>query len=401
MSSKHDPQSKSDPESHSTPEEPTSTTMLPTTKIAAVTNFLTMLNPFGGSGKPAPEFPPSNWGIQDAKNSGAGASEWDYDLNRWKSDIEQLKDFVKEEQKKEDDAREKENEGSGGDTGTDVPEEPQTIARRVRVMLEGLYPVNATAPAEPEKTDTIEEKVEEPSAEKKEGPVGENTGTSRSAEEQEEGTPKRAPSVSRMFPGLDWKTRTALFSDTVMNGAEKGKESVFAILERMNSRKSGEGGQAQEHQNDFMVYAPLSPDPSSTAELADSETVVDEGSEHSPDSKVRREWHPSPTKLSLQATWWGYRIYLPPDVLTVLSDAHLTAVKRGALISASLKWLLDQIPLVLVPLPLRPSVMMLKRLSPYLGYVGAFFAWSWEKIKAKDQGAFVCLFVCKMDLPRN
>lgn len=35
--------------------------------------------------------------------------------------------------------------------------------------------------------------------------------------------------------------------------------------------------------------------------------------------------------------------------------------------------------------------MMLKRMTPFLGYIGAFVAWSWGRVQAKDQGQGVVL----------
>jgi hypothetical protein len=58
------------------------------------------------------------------------------------------------------------------------------------------------------------------------------------------------------------------------------------------------------------------------------------------------------------------------------------------MITTALKWLLDHIPVKLVPPQFRPVVPMLKQLTPYLGYIGIFIAWSWSAIKMYDKGAF-------------
>lgn len=34
---------------------------------------------------------------------------------------------------------------------------------------------------------------------------------------------------------------------------------------------------------------------------------------------------------------------------------------------------------------------MLKRMSPFLGYIGAFVAWSWSRVQSKDEGQGVVL----------
>jgi hypothetical protein len=75
--------------------------------------------------------------------------------------------------------------------------------------------------------------------------------------------------------------------------------------------------------------------------------------------------------------------------MELLDDTHLEAAKRGAMITAALKWLLDKIPTTLFPPQIRPAIMVIKRLTPYLGYVGVFIAWSWTSIKARDKGVFL------------
>jgi hypothetical protein len=86
---------------------------------------------------------------------------------------------------------------------------------------------------------------------------------------------------------------------------------------------------------------------------------------------------------------WGYRLYLPPPVMKTLDNSHLAAAKRGAMITAALKWILDKVPMMMIPPPLRPAMMVLKRLTPYLGYVGVFIASAWTAIKARDKGASI------------
>ncbi|KAJ7922884.1 hypothetical protein B0H13DRAFT_100156 [Mycena leptocephala] len=235
-----------------------------------------------------------------------------------------------------------------------------------------------------------------------------------------------------------------LSSEGVMNGSiSLGRESVWSMLDRLKHRhtitgagskrkKEDEGKDDDREDNGVMMYAPLQPTADSQLELADSEMVLeylDEPAEadklHSaetpapaqearpppsphPDgnksdgvksSKSRRKrrvkehthWMPSPTQISLQALWWGYRLYLPPPVMELLDDTHLEAAKRGAMITAALKWLLDKIPTTLFPPQIRPAIMVIKRLTPYLGYVGVFIAWSWTSIKARDKGDGVVL----------
>lgn len=104
-----------------------------------------------------------------------------------------------------------------------------------------------------------------------------------------------------------------------------------------------------------------------------------------------RVWLPSPTKISVQAMWWGFRIYLPPPVLDALNDKQLEAAKRAAMITTALKWLLDHLPISLMPPQLRAPMTFLRRLVPYLGYIGGFIAWSWSAVKVFDKGYGVVL----------
>ena len=73
-------------------------------------------------------------------------------------------------------------------------------------------------------------------------------------------------------------------------------------------------------------------------------------------------------------------------MLDILNNKQLEAAKRAAIMTTALKWLLDRIPVKLFPPQFRPILMALKRLAPYLGYIGAFIAWSWGAIKAFDKG---------------
>ncbi|OAX42540.1 hypothetical protein K503DRAFT_779873 [Rhizopogon vinicolor AM-OR11-026] len=104
-----------------------------------------------------------------------------------------------------------------------------------------------------------------------------------------------------------------------------------------------------------------------------------------------RVWFPSLTKISIQAMWWGFRIYLPPPVLDALNNKQLEAAKRAAMITTALKWLLDHLPISLMPPQLRTPMTFLRRLVPYLGYMGGFIAWSWSALKVFDKGYGVVL----------
>lgn len=105
----------------------------------------------------------------------------------------------------------------------------------------------------------------------------------------------------------------------------------------------------------------------------------------------RRVWVPSRTKLSLQAMWWGYRLYLPPPVLEALNDHHLEASNRGAIISSALMWFFGNFPVKALPGPLQPAAILLQAIVPSVGYIGTFVSWTWSTIKSYDIGFGVVL----------
>ncbi|KAI0315660.1 hypothetical protein OF83DRAFT_1130888 [Amylostereum chailletii] len=107
--------------------------------------------------------------------------------------------------------------------------------------------------------------------------------------------------------------------------------------------------------------------------------------------KTKIRWVPSPDKISFQANWWGYRLYLPPPVLEVLNNKRLEAAKRAAIITTALQWLLGHVPLTILPPQFRPGLLIAQRLVPYLGYIGAFVAWSWGAMKSFDKGYGIVL----------
>ncbi|KAG8902187.1 hypothetical protein FRB99_004793 [Tulasnella sp. 403] len=102
-------------------------------------------------------------------------------------------------------------------------------------------------------------------------------------------------------------------------------------------------------------------------------------------------WIPSETAMSFQVAWWGYRLWLPPPVMLILNDKTLEATKRAAMITTAIGWLINNIPVAILPPPLRAAMTLLKGIVPFLGYIGGFIAWSWSEIKSFDKGHGVVL----------
>ncbi|KAJ3518010.1 hypothetical protein NLJ89_g130 [Agrocybe chaxingu] len=228
-----------------------------------------------------------------------------------------------------------------------------------------------------------------------------------------------SPSAPPVPPGLDESLVRMLSSGELMNGKLKesseagpsgeGSPGVWNILAglKKDGGKEGESvstlSTVEEDEDGLMMYAPLEPKDDSQLQLAESETIlecVDEpntstskpttskpiaprsGSSkgksperHSEQVIEKHIWVPSTTQLSLLTTWWGYRLYLPPAVMVKLNATSLKATARAAMITTALKWLLDKIPMMLVPVQFRPAVTILKRMSPVTSYIGVFIAW--------------------------
>ncbi|KAG6860046.1 hypothetical protein C0995_016502 [Termitomyces sp. Mi166 len=105
----------------------------------------------------------------------------------------------------------------------------------------------------------------------------------------------------------------------------------------------------------------------------------------------KRVWIPSTTNLSFQAVWWGYRIYLPAPVMDTLGDKSMEYAKRTATITTALTWFFHNLPLTALPPAVRPAVLLLQTLIPYIGYLGSFISWSWGTIQSYDYGHGVIL----------
>ena len=341
-----------------------STKKLPKAKISAIS----YLKSFGGSivdsyrgSKPPPVvFPPPSWEIDDQRHKTAP------------------------------------------DTSKPPTEPPITFAKRIGALIDSLPTLPSTVTASP------------------------NSHALPVQDEGKQGSP--------VPPELDKDLVRMLGSEEIMNGQstndkkadQKGKNApqqtrnIWNILASLKSKdiasETPSPSAVEEEDGGVMMYAPLEPSNDSKLELAESETVLEyvddplpkaststpesdkkvEGSKDASASKTSptparknketHKWVPSTTDLSLLATWWGYRLYLPPPVMSKLSGLSLKASARAAMITTALKWILDKIPLMLIPIQFRPAVKMLKTLSPIIGYVGVFIAWSWDRIKSLDEG---------------
>ena len=211
--------------------------------------------------------------------------------------------------------------------------------------------------------------------------------------------------------GMDQELMRMLSSEEVMNGTlepnqDKGKTKaqtqtaeqththvpVWNVLAGLRSKLTGKSDSAttvESDQEGIMLYGPLSPTESSESQVSLGSTSP---SPPSSSSQVEEErvWVPSTVHLSILTTWWGYRLYLPPPVMASLDSSSLKASARAALIATSIKWIIDKIPMALVPVQMRGAVTLLKGLSPVVNYIGVFVAWSWERVRSLDRGAFLC-----------
>jgi hypothetical protein len=248
---------------------------------------------------------------------------------------------------KQADVSEMETEAIAG--GVEQPPEPFSLARKIQELITALPVLSAyssnSALSSSQSTST-------PTTDA-------NAATDiQSASNTNDPPPIPAPPVSI----TDSRLISLLSSATIMNGSlSKGRQSVWSVLDRLRSsatsageRSSETSGQHVEEEDDddnssVMMYAPLQPDANSEVEVARSEIcsideegeVVSErsgeimnkphtiqngegqpgqsqsngegkgknrGEERNRNVKEVRVWIPSTEKVSLQATWWGYRL---------------------------------------------------------------------------------------------
>lgn len=295
--------------------------------------------------------------------------------------------------------------------------EPSQLAKRIRDIIDAL----PTPSGSPGKV-PIPKKPTIPAKDKSGRPVPPNA-------------------VNRIKDG---KLISLLSSATIMNGSTEGDRiSVWSILDSLGpphhapaegeteptdgQPSEGSGDDGSSHVSDdssIMMYSPLIPLKDSVVEFAETQYVsipsalaagaqdtvqvlswwpkvwpfnrwggsaeptqppAQETPAKPPPTQVK-VWVPSKTKLSFQVMWWGYRVYLPPPVLDILSDKTIEATKRAAMITTALTWFFSNLPVSSLPLPIQPAVLMLQKIVPYLGYMGTFISWSWSTIKGYDVG---------------
>ncbi|KAL0950764.1 hypothetical protein HGRIS_007532 [Hohenbuehelia grisea] len=262
----------------------------------------------------------------------------------------------------------------------DEPPEPDFLARKIQALIDSLPPVHP-----PDGKQVIKPPKPVPPT------------------RDEDGRPVPPPGST---PIKDEKLIQFLSSSKVMNGdAEGSRQSVWSVLQKMHHTRSGgpsagDGGKKRDQEEDpsIMLYAPLVPTKDSKVEVAASVMVplapafaesevrrkrmslktagwwpwkpkkpkTDPGAGEKPTERV---WIPSTTKLSVQVMWWGYKLWLPPPVLDILNNKQIEATKRAAMLATALTWVVTNIPISMVPLPLQPALLILQRIVPYVGHV--------------------------------
>ncbi|KAJ7445813.1 hypothetical protein B0H11DRAFT_1880137 [Mycena galericulata] len=230
-------------------------------------------------------------------------------------------------------------------------------------------------------------------------------------------------------PIKDPKLIKLLSDPDFMNGSvDEGRASVWEALEALPPPESSKpadsddvpgqpngapGDDELQGPGDVMLYCPLHPTDESEVELATTRTIevpfshadtfwqsrwnylwsitVGLVKSQPAQTKLVKLWVPSPTKVSFQAVWWGYRIYLPPPVMASLNSDEAETIKIASTITAALTWFLGNVSVDVVPVPLRPAFLLLQKLGPYAGYIGTFIAWIWGMVQNADKGNGVVL----------
>ena len=342
------------------PQTETQKATLPKTKVTALARLKTLGSGFTQRRKPPPSpivFPPPSWVLNDEEMQSAATLQHSglpatFDSSHVPA------------------------------TQPLAPPEPVTFAMTLKSLIESL-PVEGPWTAKP------------------------SEGTSKDKGKQPQAAPQPVP------PGLDNNLVRLLASEDVMNGSritptgngENSKSNIWNILAGLKDKTKVTGSSevtvVEEEEDGLMMYSPLEPQADSQVELVTPETVVRPVEDPPPRSTLtpapvpkdrsnkaieKHVWVPSTTELSVLSTWWGYRIYLPPPVMAKLNGKAIKATTRAAMIATALKWLLERIPLAIIPPQFRAAVKLLKQLTPLTGYIGVFIAWSWDRVRALDEG---------------
>ncbi|KAI8995300.1 hypothetical protein BD414DRAFT_236854 [Trametes punicea] len=325
--------------------------------------------------------------------------------------------------------------------GGDPEPEPLSLARKIQSLLSSFPPFLtplSSASQPPSNTDPDDGPADAPK--KKEPDGGADPSAPSTIDNSRLVSLLSSPSIMNgslsrgrqsvwaLLDNLRLKSLTSPSSDSPVSTADGTATGVGT-----DSDDSNDGAQSPvtvEDDDSVMFYGPLVPDATSEVELARSEivsvdengTIVDVLLDDAPlpaapmpqarfaglwpfssgatstsapaKPKVlveKRVWVPSTTKLSLQVMWWGYRLWLPPPVMNLLNDKEIEAAKLGAMLTAALQWLLNNVPASALPPTLQPALALVRSLVPYLGYIGGFVAWSWSAIRGFDVGNGVTL----------
>ncbi|EUC67067.1 HIT domain protein [Rhizoctonia solani AG-3 Rhs1AP] len=306
------------------------------------------------------------------------------------------------------------------DADAPPPESGDTLARFIHAMFSSVNPFEE-AQVESKGDDT------EPAA----------------ADSQSAETESKSASKDPKDTQADPEVLRLLSSASTMNQSSQSRRSVWSVLDRLTPGRAKKSGASEE--GSIMLSAPLFATEDSKVTVAQSEmkTVEEHESDtedakpnsskfaslvtrmgvdgmfgkkkkdkedseaekvdeseaavevivepEQPKTKEVRVWRPSADGISLQCSWWGYRIYLPPAVIAVLNDQKLEAANRAAIVTTALQWIIDHIPTAAFPPQVGLVISLVRGIIPAMGYIGGFVAWSWNTIVGFDQGDGVVL----------
>lgn len=326
---------------------------LPKAKLSALDRLKKLGSRKGKEKASTPTFPPEEWGIDERIGSNYTHATTANEITG--DNVRRVEGLAMK------DLSPTPIEGLLSDENNDLKAENLTLARRIQQLLTVLtssLPTQVPWPAGPSSSPEVI-----PSQSSSTNATSLDQIPTSTKEPALDTNPSLHPPPSTAGGLVQDKSLISLLSSaTVMNGSlAKGKESVFSILDRLRfpsprsastsdaleSTEKGKGiaeasvtqEPAIEGSEDVMLYAPLEPRPDSEVEIAESEIISlsgdadeeenvnptgpmvskeQEKTEKKPKEKVI--WVPSPTKISVQATWWGYRMSVPCFLLSFVPD---------------------------------------------------------------------------------